>query len=152
LAEDAIVITKRAREMGFASSLGIIHDHSGQLKPLAEREMAVYREINGFAKSSYARLTGFQENLILGQPNDWSCRAGARYVYICEDGLVHYCSQQRGNPGIPLEDYTWDDFWREFNAKKSCAPYCTVSCVQKIAMLDNWRGSQSDLEASPLAR
>jgi len=23
---------------------------------------------------------------------------GARYLYICEDGLVHYCSQQRGYP------------------------------------------------------
>jgi hypothetical protein len=26
----------------------------------------------------------------------------ARYLYICEDGLVHYCSQQRGTPGTPL--------------------------------------------------
>ena len=52
-----------------------------------------------------------------GQPNDWRCRAGARYLYICENGLVHYCSQQRGYPGVPLETYTRDDLRREFSPK-----------------------------------
>src|SRR5499425_2108289 len=32
--EDAITITKRAHELGFASSLGIIHDGTGSVKPL----------------------------------------------------------------------------------------------------------------------
>src|SRR5215813_10016839 len=32
--EDAIVVGKRARELGFTSTVGILHDHSGQLKPL----------------------------------------------------------------------------------------------------------------------
>src|SRR5207248_2735559 len=43
---------------------------------------------------------------IRGQENNWRCRAGARYLYICEDGLVHYCSQQRGYPAKPLDEYT----------------------------------------------
>ena len=58
------------------------------------------------SKRGYSRLTYFQDNLVEGRTNKWSCRAGARYVYICEDGLVHYCSQQRGTPGTPLENYT----------------------------------------------
>ena len=44
----------------------------------------------------------FQEDVADGREHNWRCRAGARYLYICEDGLVHYCSQQRGYPGIPL--------------------------------------------------
>ena len=40
----------------------------------------------------------------------WHCRAGGRFLYICEDGLVHYCSQQRGRPGIPLSQYTREDW------------------------------------------
>src|SRR5215471_389918 len=32
--EDAVVITKRALELGFASSLGVIHDGTGSVKPL----------------------------------------------------------------------------------------------------------------------
>ena len=57
----------------------------------------------------YTRIKGFQANLLDGKPNDWQCRAGARYLYICEAGLVHYCSQQRGTPAIPLATYTRDD-------------------------------------------
>ena len=32
---DALEISKRALELGFESTIGIIHDGSGQLKPLA---------------------------------------------------------------------------------------------------------------------
>src|SRR5262249_10256458 len=39
--EDAVTITKRALELGFASSLGIIHDGAGSVKPLNKREERV---------------------------------------------------------------------------------------------------------------
>ena len=142
--EDAVTITRRALQLGFSSSLGIIHDSSGSMKPLNRREERVYREIQAYGKHSYSRLYWFQENLAKGQPNDWHCRAGARYLYICEEGLVHYCSQQRGYPGIPLEKYTFAHMEREYFAKKPCAPNCTVGCVQKISVIDHWRDSQSD--------
>src|SRR5262245_2832794 len=32
--EDALTITHRARQLGFSATVGIIHDHSGQLLPL----------------------------------------------------------------------------------------------------------------------
>jgi MoaA/NifB/PqqE/SkfB family radical SAM enzyme len=140
--EDALTITHRAVELGFASSLGIIHDGSGSMKPLTRREERVYREIKTYGKHSYSRFYWFQENLARGRPNDWRCRAGARYLYICEDGLVHYCSQQRGFPGIPLEQYTFTDIEREYFTTKSCAPNCTVGCVQKISVIDHWRDPQ----------
>jgi hypothetical protein len=56
---------------------------------------------------------------------------------------VHYCSQQRGYPGVPVEDYTLADIRREYFTRKSCAPNCTVSCVHQIALLDNWRDPQT---------
>jgi MoaA/NifB/PqqE/SkfB family radical SAM enzyme len=142
--EDAVAITRRATELGFASSLGIIHDGSGAMKPLNRREERVYQEIKSYGKQSYSRFYWFQENLARGKPNDWSCRAGARYLYICEDGLVHYCSQQRGYPGIPLEKYTFADLEREYFTKKACAPHCTVGCVQKISVIDHWRDPQKE--------
>ena len=52
---------------------------------------------------------------------------------------MHYCSQQRGYPAVPLETYSKADVRREYHTQKSCAPFCTVSCVQQVAMLDNWR-------------
>jgi hypothetical protein len=56
---------------------------------------------------------------------------------------VHYCSQQRGFPAIPLEKYSFAICEHEYHTQKSCAPRCTVSCVQQVAMLDNWRNPQT---------
>lgn len=140
--EDALTIARRAIELGFSSTVGIIHDGSGLLKPLNDTERQVYDEIKRLSKTEYARLSWFQDNLAAGRANEWRCRAGARYLYICEEGLVHYCSQQRGTPGTPLAQYTQADIDREYNTEKWCAPLCTVACVHKVSILDNWRDPQ----------
>lgn len=141
--EDAYVIALRAHELGLSSTVGIIHDGSGQLRALGEVERDVFHRIRNLAKTSYARLNQFQDAIADGRPNDWKCRAGARYVYVCEEGLVHYCSQQRGYPGIPIAEYTRADLRREYDTKKGCAPNCTVSCVHQTSMMDFWRDPQT---------
>ncbi len=149
--EDALVIGKRALELGFSSTIGIIHDSDGQLRPLADRERAIYLEMKGMEKRHFSRLNFFQEAIAHGKPSDWKCRAGARYLYICEDGLVHYCSQQRGYPGKPLAEYSIEDIRREYITEKSCAPFCTVSCVHYVSYFDFWRGPQT-LKSTPDAQ
>jgi MoaA/NifB/PqqE/SkfB family radical SAM enzyme len=146
---DALEISRRAVELGFSSTIGIIHDGSGQLRPLGEEEREVYRAVKKLGKSSFARMNYFQENIANGRPNNWRCRAGSRYLYVCEDGLVHYCSQQRGYPGVPLEKYTKDDIRREFLTPKTCAPACTISCVHQTSYMDFWRGPQTNPPVSP---
>src|SRR5262249_7965672 len=42
---DALTVARRARELGFSSSLGIIHDGFGTLKPLEGVERQVYSEM-----------------------------------------------------------------------------------------------------------
>lgn len=142
--EDAGTIARRAAELGFSCTVGVIHDGDGRLKPLGEVERRVFDQVRALGKKGYARLNKyFQENLAAGLPNNWKCRAGARYLYVCEDGLVHYCSQQRGYPGAPLAEYTVKDIRREYLTAKSCAPYCTISCVHHASMMDFWRAPQS---------
>jgi len=148
--EDARTINRRARELGFTTSIGIIHDGLGQLKPLGPIEREIYddvsRQIDGVrhvVKNIYSGIRDFQANLVEGRPNEWHCRAGARYLYVCENGLVHYCSQQRGMPGIPIENYSLEHIRREFNAPKSCAPYCTIGCVHRVSFMDFWRKPQT---------
>ncbi len=147
--EDAPVVGKRALELGFTSTVGIIHDGGGQLQPLRPREREVYLAMRAMEKSSYAQFNYFQDNIAHGRENDWRCRAGARYLYICEEGLVHYCSQQRGYPAKPLGDYTVEDIRREYRTAKSCAPRCTVACVHQVSYMDFWRGPQ-DLAAAEI--
>src|SRR6202050_5308893 len=140
---DALVIGKRALELGFTSTVGIIHDGDGQLKPLKPDEAKVYHEMSGWKKVNYSRFDDFQSAIAEGRPNDWRCGAGSRYLYICEDGLVHYCSQQRGYPGVPLAEYTTEDVKREFLTAQSCAPHCTIGCVHKISYIDPCRAPQT---------
>jgi MoaA/NifB/PqqE/SkfB family radical SAM enzyme len=150
---DARAIARRARELGLTSTVGILHDGDGQLRPLAADHLAIYQDLlepdqKMFAFAQYDR---FQRNIAQGLPNRWHCRAGGRFLYICEDGLVHYCSQQRGRPGIPLERYTRADLEREAAVEKSCAPFCTISCVHQTTMLDTFRENPRQVLAEMVA-
>ncbi len=141
--QDAVTVAKRAVELGFTSSVGIIHDSGGQLQPLSEEEQKIFLTVRDMGKKNYARMNYFQDNIAAGRENKWKCRSGARYLYVCEDGLVHYCSQQRGYPATPLERYTVEDIRREFITEKGCAPRCTVACVHYTSYMDFWRGPQT---------
>ena len=94
----------------------------------------------GFGSRGDARFNGvFQDNLALGQPNDWSCRAGARYLYVDEFGQVHWCSQTRSAFGKELMSYSLEDLKRQFHTVKDCSPGCTVGCARTASSYDEWR-------------
>ena len=95
--------------------------HDGRIASAGRRTATILEEIVDAGRSD-VRLRDynrFQKNLANGRPNDWHCGAGSRYLYICEDGLVHWCSQQRGHPGIPLEQYGLDDLQRQYRQVKA---------------------------------
>jgi MoaA/NifB/PqqE/SkfB family radical SAM enzyme len=151
--QDARTIAMRARELGLGSTVGILHDGDGQLRPLAPDQLSIYRDLLQPDQKmfSFAQYDRFQRNISEGRPNRWHCRAGGRFLYICEDGLVHYCSQQRGHPAIPLERYGLEDLQREAAREKACAAYCTVSCVHQTAMLDAFRESPKQVLSEMIA-
>lgn len=142
--QDVVTVAKAAARYGLQHSVGVLHDGSGLLRPMNADQMDAYREVTRISPSIVHGLNYrlFQRNLMQGRPNDWKCRAGARYLYVAEDGRVHWCSQQRGTPGIPLLDYTRDDIRREYATEKSCSPTCTLSCVHQMSAFDRYRGKQ----------
>ena len=141
---EALEVAREAKALGFSHTVGVLHEEGGRLAALSAAQRAVYDQLMSAGSVAHRiNYWMFQKNLMAGKPNDWRCRAGARYLYICEDGLVHYCSQQRGSPGIPLAQYGAADIEREYRAEKACAPLCTVSCVHQASFLDAWRGKQS---------
>jgi len=141
--EDALEVARRAVELGFSFTVGLIHGPDGRLRPLGPREREVYFRLNAMGRVSYSRFHHFRRNLVEGRPNHWRCRAGARYLYVCEEGLVHYCSQRRGRPGVPLEQYSREHLRREFYLEKACAPECTLACVHQVSLIDAWRAPQT---------
>src|SRR5205807_9366141 len=68
--QDALVIGKRAIELGFTSTIGIIHDGGGQLQPLGEEERRIYHEMQALEKSSFTRVNKSQDNIAKALPND----------------------------------------------------------------------------------
>src|SRR5690348_11986842 len=67
--EDALVIGKRAIELGFSSTVGIIHDSDGQLRPIGEREQKIYREMRDMEKRHFTRYNHFfQDAIAEGRP------------------------------------------------------------------------------------
>jgi MoaA/NifB/PqqE/SkfB family radical SAM enzyme len=82
--EDALVITARAKAMGFNSTVGIIHDHSGQLRPLSREQKKIYDQTMNVEKMflDFVHYSRFQNNLAQGLPNEWHCHAGSRYLYV----------------------------------------------------------------------
>ncbi|HVJ55681.1 MAG TPA: radical SAM protein [Aliidongia sp.] len=142
--QDVVTVAETAAKYGLQHSVGVLHDHTGTLKPLSPAQLDAYTQVTKISPSVVHTLNYwlFQKNLMHGKANDWKCRAGARYLYVTEDGKVHWCSQQRGYPGIPLLEYTRDDIRREFHTEKSCSPTCTLSCVHQMSMFDRYRGTQ----------
>ena len=140
--DDALTIAKRAVELNFSSTVGVLHDEMGLLKGLSDHEKDVYKAVKALGTRSYARWNWFQDNLAEGQEYEWRCRAGSRYLYVDENGIVSWCSQQRGTPGIPLLEYTHSDLDREYWTEKWCAPTCTIQCVHQVGHLDSWRDPQ----------
>lgn len=162
-ADDALQIARRAQELGFSFSPGLLHDRRGQMLPIEPgRKDAILRLLKKNLQL-YTRINNFQANLISGRSNDWHCLAGARYLYVSEDGLVHYCSPKRGAPGIPLDRYSVEHIRTAFSTPKPCAAKCNVGCVHRASQFDNLfrklrlkhygRGAeQNDLNPVPLNR
>ena len=81
--QDAYIISRRAADLGFTCTVGIIHDHTGRMKGLGPEEAQVYSQVKEIAKKGYSRINRyFQDNLAAGKPNKWRCRAGARYLRL----------------------------------------------------------------------
>src|SRR5215470_8510524 len=59
--EDALTIAHRAVELGFTSTVGIIHDGFGQLKSLSPRQIEIFEEIMELGKRSFSRFNRSEE-------------------------------------------------------------------------------------------
>jgi MoaA/NifB/PqqE/SkfB family radical SAM enzyme len=138
---DAVEIARRVTESGFSHSVGLAHAPGGDLRTIGPLERSAFRSVGRVSGSALHRFNHllFQRRLMAGGPCRWKCRAGARFLYVCEHGRVHWCSQRRDRPGIPLQSYGAAELRRAFRTEKSCAPTCTLNCVHHVSALDRWR-------------
>src|SRR5208282_3784133 len=76
----SLAVARRAISFGFGITTGVVHDGSGQMRPLSSHGQRVLDEISHLRKPlfSFFRYNRFQDNLVRGIPNNWQCHAGSR--------------------------------------------------------------------------
>ncbi len=66
--EDALTVARRAVELGFSTTVGVIHDGDGTLKPLSTKEKDIFQQVKKLGNKDHARLNWFQDSIAEGKP------------------------------------------------------------------------------------
>ena len=96
---DALVIGKRALELGFESTIGIIHDGDGQLKPLATEEARVYHAMTQPQENQLRAVRQVPGSHCAGPRRTTGAAAPARGICMC--AKTGWCTTARSSAAIP---------------------------------------------------
>lgn len=136
----AVDVARAALRLGFDAKCSFMRTEHGSLMPLSSEVRETYTAINALGnRSPYALREVFMEELARDGYRDWKCRSGARYFWVCEQGLVHFCESSFGSPGIPIAQYTTEHILSAFNQFKTCSKTCAVAYAHQGSRLDAWR-------------
>lgn len=136
-----------AKKHEFKPRVCLIHGPDGMLD-MGKEELDLYRQVKDAIGERFSESGDYRSRLIERGEAPFKCRAGSRYLYIDELGVVRWCSQTREAFGIPLEEYTRAHLREQFYTKKDCAPHCTVGCVRTCSSVDGWRAQPKTLDPS----
>lgn len=140
--EETAQVAASVRRLGFYMTLGLMHGSDGQAEShlFDDGALQLYDEVRRQSNRSLLHRVGesWERRLLRKGTAPWTCRAGARFLYVDEAGIVSYCSQRRGEPGVPLLDYTAEHL-RRGRRSKGCEVGCTLSCVRRASAPDAWR-------------
>lgn len=135
---EAEEIIEFARARGFKPRALLLHDGAGQLK-VEKEELARYESAAKKIGAGYSESMNYRRKLADGGSAAFKCRSGSRYLYVDEYGAVKCCSQAKGLPIIPLEEYSPADLENMFYMYKPCCKSCTVGCARTASKFDEFR-------------
>ncbi len=145
-------VVQGVRDSGFYMTVGLMHDDRGQVAPglLAGQLARTYREMQQTSRKTVFHRSGegWERTMLQNGAAPFKCRAGGRYLYVDEDGVVSYCSQRRGEPGGDFLSYTKEHVRRGFYTPKGCEAHCTIGCVRRASAFDAWRAQPGVQPAS----
>jgi MoaA/NifB/PqqE/SkfB family radical SAM enzyme len=136
---ESFEVIEFATDMGFRPRVLLIHGPDGQVK-LNEEELKAYHAIKKIIPRHFYEISDYRDRIIHEGAAPYKCRAGSRYLYVDENGIVTWCSQTRDAFRKDLMEYTYADLKEQFYAYKSCHAQCTLGCVRSSSAYDNWRG------------
>lgn len=136
---EAAEVVRIARGLGLRARVLLVHDGRGAVA-LAQEALDGAPELAALLGAAWREAKGWRARVAQPGGAPFKCRAGARYLYIDELGVVRWCSQTRPLFGVPLPAY--DHAWlrQQFHTEKPCSATCTVGCARTNSALDAWRG------------
>jgi MoaA/NifB/PqqE/SkfB family radical SAM enzyme len=147
--DETRTLVQEVRNMGFYQTVGLMHDENGKIDSglVGDDALpAIHAEITRMSRKSVFHHfgEGWETRMLKEGIAPWKCRAGARYLYVDEQGIVSTCSQRRGKPGIPLIDYNREHLVYEWHVPKGCDHRCTIGCVPRASSIDEWRSQDGE--------
>ena len=121
----------------FRVSVNVVHDENGQVAVQGPEYERAWRRLYekgrpfSFIEEDYGR------RLLAGEKPRWTCRAGARFLYVSEDGTAELCSGQRGRIKKPITEYTLVDLDAHRDEPKGCEEGCAIFCAYRDSQVDN---------------
>lgn len=138
--KEVLQVVTVAKELGFSPRVLVLHNGKGQMQ-LSAGEVAAFAQVKAALGSRRFREAGdYRDRILRDGSAPFRCRAGSRYLYVDEFGIVHWCSQTRGLFTKPLLEYSTRDLVQQFHTRKSCANSCPLGCARTQSAYDEWRG------------
>jgi MoaA/NifB/PqqE/SkfB family radical SAM enzyme len=130
-------LVDEVQAFGFRMSVNLIHNRKGYIaiqgQPYTDLFEDFYRNGKPFTFLDY----DYGKRLLQGETPDWKCRAGARYLYVDENGDVQLCASQMGRLVKPVVEYTKADLDANAKTYKGCEEGCSVGCAFRCSLVDN---------------
>jgi MoaA/NifB/PqqE/SkfB family radical SAM enzyme len=137
--DDFRELMSEIQAFGFRMSVNLIHNNKGYIAITGEPYQQLFEEFYRDGKPFTFLDYTYGKQLLAGKTPDWKCRAGARYMYVDENGDVQLCASQPGRLGKPLLEYTKADLDANAKTYKGCEEGCSVGCAFRCSLVDNDR-------------
>jgi MoaA/NifB/PqqE/SkfB family radical SAM enzyme len=121
----------------FRVSINPVHDDHGQVKVHGPAFESIWKRHYSEGRPFSFLEQEYGGRLLAGERPTWTCRAGSRFLYIDENGMVELCSGQRGRLGKPITEYTTDDLDEQRSSRKGCEEGCSILCAYRDSLWDN---------------
>ena len=140
--EEVLEVVSFAVGKGVRPRVLVLHNDKGQLK-MDSSELQVFAKIKAAIGDNFCEARDYRSVIVRKGMAPFKCRAGSRYLYISEFGVVHWCSQTREKFGVLLNEYSWEELRRQFNNYKKCNAKCTIGCARTSSAHEQWRPQQN---------
>lgn len=129
-------LRREVEALGFRMSVNLIHNAKGYVAINGPEYLELYEDFYREGKPFTYLDYEYGRRLLQGERPRWKCRAGARYLYVDEDGLVQLCASQMGRLAKPLLEYTVRDLREQSLTYKGCEEGCSVGCAYRCSLVD----------------